>query len=98
MQVLASPSMMSRASVADSSAGDFPFRDEGADVIFGSVGVEGNLRPVEDAQQCILVAKQSSEQPVERHVAGSAALEDAVEAGAQDLGSGAESPHRWSSK
>jgi hypothetical protein len=30
-------------------------------------------------------AKQSSEQPVEHHVAGWAALEDAIEAGAQDL-------------
>ena len=28
------------ASVADGSTGDFPFSDEGADVVFGSVGVE----------------------------------------------------------
>src|SRR5215831_13841951 len=87
MQVLASPSMTGVATfVAHGSAGDFPFRDEGADVVFGSVGVEGNFRPIEDAQQSILVAKQSSEQPVEHHVAGSAALEDAIEASAQDLG------------
>ena len=38
------------------------------------------------------MAKQSSEQPVEHHVAGCAALEDAVEAGAQDL------PAEWHGK
>ncbi len=53
------------AAVANSSTGDFPFGDEGTDVVFGTVGVEGNFRPVEDAQQSILVAKQPSEQPVE---------------------------------
>ena len=39
------------AFVADGSAGDFSFRDEGADVVFGRVGVEGDLwafeQPVE---------------------------------------------------
>src|SRR6266481_1078244 len=73
------------AAVANGSTGDFTFGDEGADVVFGTVGVEGNFRPVEDAQQSILVAKQPSEQPVEHHVAGCATLEDAVEAPAQDL-------------
>jgi hypothetical protein len=53
-------------------------------VSFSEACVEGNFRPTEDAQQCLLAAKQP--QPVEHHVAGSAALEDAVEAGAQDLG------------
>src|SRR6516165_354348 len=88
MHVLASPSIVTGVAAfeADGSAGNFSFGDAGADVVFGSVGVEGNFRPIENAQQSILVAIQSPEQPVEHDVAGCAALEDAVEAGAQDAG------------
>jgi hypothetical protein len=60
----------------------FRFIDVGADVISGHVGVELGFRPLEHAQEALLVAKQSPEQPVERGVAGLGAFEDAVEAGA----------------
>ena len=70
---------------ADGSAGDFSFRYEGADVVFGSVGVDRNLRAFENAQESNLVSKQPSEQPVERDVACAGALEDTVETGAQEL-------------
>src|ERR1019366_7013943 len=36
--------------VADGPAGDFSFRDEGADVVFGGVGVDRNFRAFENAQ------------------------------------------------
>src|SRR5450631_2887848 len=48
------------AVVADGTTGDFPLCHQGANVVFGSVGVEGNFWAVEDAQQFILVARQSS--------------------------------------
>ena len=51
------------------ATGDFPFRPEGAGVVFGSVDVERNFWPVENAQQRVLVAKQPSEQPIEHRVA-----------------------------
>src|SRR6202171_6276007 len=89
MQVLARPSMTSRASRPLSetgSGGDFSLGDEGADVVFRGVGVERDFRPLVHAQQLVLVAMKAFEQAVERGVAGSGALEDAVEAGAQDLG------------
>ena len=70
------------SSFADRSAGDFSFGDDGADVVFGCVGVEGNLRPLEHAQQFVLVGEEALEEPVERGVSGSA-FEDAVEAGSQ---------------
>ena len=72
--------------VADGPAGDFSFRDEGADVVFGSVGVDRNFRAFENAQEPLLVAKQPSEQPIERGVSRAGALEDTVETGAQELG------------
>ena len=37
------------ALVADGSAGDFSFGDEGADVVLARVGVERDFRAVEDA-------------------------------------------------
>jgi len=74
------------ALVADGPAGDFSFRDEGADVVFGSVGVDRYLRAFENAQEPVLVAKQPSEQPIERGVSRAGALEDPVETGAQELG------------
>ena len=71
---------------ADSSTGNFSFGDEGADVVFGSVGVDRNFRAFENAQEPVLVLKQPSEQPVERDVACAGAFEDAIETGAQELG------------
>ncbi len=56
------------ARVADGPAGDFSFRDEGADVVFGRVGVDRDLQAFENAQEPVLVAKQPSEQPIERGV------------------------------
>ena len=70
--------------IADGSAGDFSFRYEGADVVFGSVGVDRDFRAVENAQEPVLVLKQPSEQPVERDVACAGAFEDTVETGAQE--------------
>ncbi len=35
----------------DGPSGDLAFGDDGADVVFGAVGVERDLRPVEDAEQ-----------------------------------------------
>ncbi len=46
------------------------------------VGVEGNLGPLEHAQEFVLVGEQALEEAVERRVAGSA-FEDAVEAGSE---------------
>ena len=43
-------------------------------------GISGRSR---NSQQCVLVAKQPSEQPVKYYVTGSAAIEDSVEAGTQ---------------
>jgi len=64
---------------ADGSAGDLSLGDDGADVVFGGVGVEGNFGPLEHAQEFVLVGEETSEEPVERRVSGSA-FEDAVEA------------------
>ncbi len=75
------------ACVGHDSAGDFALGDEGADVVFGGVGVEGDFRPLEHAQEFALSGEQAFEDAVERGVAGSS-LEDAVEAGAQFGGSG----------
>ena len=65
---------------ADRPAGDFSLGDDGANVVFAGVGVEGNFRPLEHAQQLVLVGVEALEEPVERGVSGSA-FEDAVEAG-----------------
>src|SRR5208282_4707940 len=74
------------AFVGHGSAGDFALGDEGADVVFGGVGVEGDFRPLEHAQEFALAREQAFEDAVERGVAGPS-LEDAVEAGAQFGGS-----------
>ena len=63
----------------------FSLGDEGADVVFRGVGVQGNARLVEDAQQVVLVAMEALEQAVERRIAGPTP-EDAVELGAQERG------------
>src|SRR5271165_1920018 len=54
-------------------------------VVFGCVGVERNFWAFENAQELILVAKQPSEQPIERGISGAGALEDTVETFAQEL-------------
>ena len=68
---------MWRSAAADLAPGDL-----GADVVLRAVGVQRDLRAVEHAQQLRLVGVQAVEQSVEHDEAG-AALEDAVEAGAQ---------------
>jgi len=72
------------ASVADGSAGDFSFGDEGTDVVFRRVGVEWNFRPFENAQQFVLTVEQASQQAVEHGVARFA-FEDSIEPVAQGL-------------
>jgi len=67
---------------ADGSAGDLALGDEGADVVFGSVGVERDFRPLEHAQEFVLAPEQAFQQTIERRIAGSA-IEDAVELRAQ---------------
>ena len=44
--------------------------------------LRGHFRPLEHAQEFVLVGEEALEEPVERGVAGSA-FEDAVEAGSQ---------------
>src|SRR5215471_5940751 len=88
MQVLASPSMMSRASrplwlMVPPEIFLFVTK---ARMSFSEAlvlrGISGRSRT---RSKSVLVAKQSFKQPVEHDVAGSGAIEDAVEAGAQDL-------------
>ncbi len=50
---------------ADGSAGDFALGDEGADVVFGSVRIERNVRPVEDAQKFVLAPEEAFQQAIE---------------------------------
>src|SRR5712691_8521792 len=76
--------------VAAGAAADFALGDVASDVAFGSVGVKGDLRAVEDEEQLGLVGMETSEQAVEGDKAG-AALEDTVEAGAQRR----LAPRRW---
>jgi len=54
--------------------------------VFGRVGVDRYLRAFENVQEPVLVAKQPSEQPIERGISRAGALEDPVETGAQELG------------
>src|SRR5215471_1944730 len=89
MHVLASPSMMSRASRPLSLTVPpeiFRFVTKVRMSFSEALVLRGDFRPIKDAQQRVLAAKQPFERPVEHHVAGSATLEDAIEAGAQDLG------------
>jgi hypothetical protein len=60
------------ACLTDGSAGDLALGDEGADVVFGAVGVEWNLGTIENAQEFMLAAMQPGQQAVERDVACSA--------------------------
>src|SRR5260370_2004489 len=68
---------------ADGPTGDFALGDEGSDVVFGSVGVEGDFRPLEHARKFVLAREQAFQQTVERRIAGSA-IEDAIELRAQE--------------
>ena len=70
------------ADVAAGAAADLALGDLAADVVFGAVGVERDLRAIEHHQQFGLVGVQAGEQPIEGGKAG-AAPEDAVEAGPQ---------------
>ena len=74
------------AFVADSPSGDFALGDEDADVVFRGVRVERDMGMVEDAQEIVLKAKEAPEQAVESGVAGSGAVEDAVELRPQAFG------------
>ena len=62
---------------ADGSAGDFALGDEGADIVFRGVGVEGDFRPLAYAQKFVFAPEEALQQTVERRIAGSA-LEDAI--------------------
>ena len=66
------------AGVAACSAADFSLGDLAADVVLGSVGVERDLRTIEDHEQFGLIGMKASQQPVESGEAGPT-LEDPVE-------------------
>src|SRR5882724_10173414 len=70
------------AGVAAGAAADLSPGDVAADVVLGSIGVQGDLWAVEDEEQLGLVGVEASKQLVEEGESG-AAFEDAVEAGAQ---------------
>jgi hypothetical protein len=69
------------SSVTFGAAADLALGDLTANVVFRTVGVQWDLRPIQHAQQFRLVGVQPLQQPVERDEAGPAA-EDAVEPGA----------------
>ena len=66
------------AGIAASPAADLALGDLAANVVFRTVGVQRNLRPVEHHQQLGLVGMQPLEQAIESGEPGAAA-EDAVE-------------------
>src|SRR5216684_4732679 len=68
--------------IAAGAAADFAFGDVAADVVFGAVGVEWDLRVIEHHQQFGFIGMQPGEQSIEGGKAG-LALKDPVEAGAQ---------------
>src|SRR3979411_948604 len=70
------------AAIAACSGTDLPPCDVTADVVFGAIGVERNLRPLQYHQQCSLVGVQPREQTIQRGEAGTAA-EDGIEPGPQ---------------
>jgi hypothetical protein len=72
------------ADVAPCSRADLAPRDLTANVVFRTIGVERDFRPVQHHQQLGLIGMQSCQQPIQRGEAG-AAQEDAVEACAQRL-------------
>lgn len=59
-------------SLAAGAATHLALRDEGADVVFGAVGVERDFWTIEHHQQFSLVRVQPGQQPVQSHKAGSA--------------------------
>jgi hypothetical protein len=66
--------------IAARAAADLALSDLAADGVFGAIGMQRDLRPVEGHQQFGFFGMEPSEQPVEAGKAG-AALENAVEAG-----------------
>ena len=68
--------------VAAGSAADLSPGDLAADVIFRSVGVQRDLRAIEDEEQFGLVGVEAGEQAAEGEEFG-AALENAIETGTQ---------------
>ena len=54
------------AGFADGPAGDLALGDEGADVVFGAVGVERDLGTVKHAQQFALATMKAGQKPVEQ--------------------------------
>src|SRR3982074_3419812 len=65
--------------IAAGAAADFAFGDVAADVVFGAVGVEWDLRVIEHHQQFGFIGMQPGEQSIEGGKAG-LALKDPVEA------------------
>src|SRR5471030_2653032 len=68
--------------VAAGASTDLALGDLAADVVFGAVGVQRNLGPVENLQQLTLVGLQPCQQAVESDEA-CLAVENAIEAGSQ---------------
>jgi hypothetical protein len=66
--------------IAARATADLALGGLAADGVFGAVGMQRDLRPVEGHKQFGFVGMEPSEQPVEAEKAG-AALENAVEAG-----------------
>src|SRR5713226_2430941 len=65
--------------IAAGAAADFAFGEVAADVVFGAVGVEWDLRVIEHHQQFGFIGMQPGEQSIEGGKAG-LALKDPVEA------------------
>ena len=57
-------------------------RHKAADIVLRAIGVQGDFRPFQHAEQLVLIGVQPLQQPVEHGECG-AALEDALEAPAQ---------------
>ena len=56
--------------IGPGAAGDFPLGHVAADVVFGTVGMKGYLRPIEDAQELVFAGVQARQEPVEGDEAG----------------------------
>ena len=70
------------AVLATGAAADFSYGDRIADIPFGTIGVEGNLRPVERDQQLGFPFPEPGQRIVKIGKAGNAA-EDAIEPGSE---------------
>ena len=68
--------------IAAGAAADLALGHLAADGVFSAVGVQRDVRPIEGHQQLGFVGVEACEQPIKDSKAG-AALEDAVETGAQ---------------